>query len=101
MSDLLAGQSAPPPDAAGTLPRVSPQPTPPTAVTVTLNGEPRRLPCGSEGPPTVSALLRDLGLEGQRVAVERNGHVVPRGEHEATTLEEGDVLEVVSFVGGG
>jgi thiamine biosynthesis protein ThiS len=50
---------------------------------------------------TVAALLRELGIADGPVAVERNRAIVPRAEHEATTLSEGDQLEVVQFVGGG
>jgi len=50
---------------------------------------------------TVAALLESLELVPQRLAVERNGRVVPRSEYPAVAIEEGDVLEVVRFVGGG
>jgi thiazole synthase len=71
-----------------------------TSIAITVNGEPRALP-SPDGPPTVATLLAALGLEGQRVAVERNREVVPRARHAQEALEDGDVLEVVSFVGGG
>lgn len=64
--------------------------------TIVLNGEARSF----EGQ-TVSDLLRELGLDSRQVAVERNREVVPRAEHGATVLAEGDQLEVVTFVGGG
>jgi sulfur carrier protein len=67
------------------------------ALTVRINGEPRSVP----GPCSVAALVRLLGLTSGQVAVERNGEVVPRREHEATALAEGDALEIVTFVGGG
>ena len=63
----------------------------------TLNGEVIELPEGL----TVTALLAHLGLRAERVAVERNGAVVKRARHGDEKLESGDVLEVVSFVGGG
>jgi thiazole synthase len=66
-------------------------------VTITLNGETRDLP----GPMTVAALLRHLGLKAEQVAVEINRDLVPRARHEATTVAGGDVLEVVTLVGGG
>jgi sulfur carrier protein len=62
-----------------------------------LNGEPVELPEGL----TVAALLAHLGVRGERVAVERNGAVVKRARHGEEKLAPGDVLEVVSFVGGG
>lgn len=69
----------------------------PAAVTVTVNGGARAVPAGC----SVAELVRLLGLAGGPVAVERNGEVVPRRTHEGVLLCEGDVLEVVTFVGGG
>lgn len=67
------------------------------AMRATVNGEPMELPDGL----TVTALLEGLRLQGERVAVERNGEVVKRARHGAVTLLPGDVLEIVTFVGGG
>lgn len=64
---------------------------------VHVNGKPRELETGA----TVKELLRALGLGETLVAVERNEAVVPRAKHESTTLEDGDLIEVVHFVGGG
>ena len=50
---------------------------------------------------TVAALVRELGLTSERVAVERNGRIVPRAEHGRTELAERDRIEVVTLVGGG
>ena len=50
---------------------------------------------------SVAELLRDMGLEGQRVAVERNGEIVPKSLHARTPLADGDRLEIVAAVGGG
>jgi sulfur carrier protein len=50
---------------------------------------------------SVADLLRRLGVANPRVAVERNKEIVPRAEHAATRLADGDVLEVVELVGGG
>jgi thiamine biosynthesis protein ThiS len=61
-----------------------------------VNGERREVTPGS----TVAELLQTLGLRG-RVAVERNGIVLRQAELAETRLLEGDVLEVVTFVGGG
>jgi sulfur carrier protein len=64
---------------------------------VEINGEPREVEPGS----TVSTLLSSLGLAGRPVAVERNRAIVPRAQHAATQLADGDRLELVQFVGGG
>lgn len=50
---------------------------------------------------TVSDLLQRRGLAGKRLAVERNGEIVPRGCHAETVLADGDRLEIVVAVGGG
>jgi sulfur carrier protein len=64
---------------------------------VTVNGERREVPERT----TVRGLIELLDLAGGPVAVEQNGEVVPRAEHAATALAEGDVVEIVHFVGGG
>jgi sulfur carrier protein len=64
---------------------------------IVVNGEPRPLPA----PATISALLVELGLAGRRIAVERNGEIVPRSLHESEALRAGDRLEIVVAVGGG
>jgi thiamine biosynthesis protein ThiS len=65
-------------------------------VRVTINGEARELP----KPMTIAELAAFLGLDGP-VAVEVNRAIVPRAEHAARSLAEGDVLEIVHMVGGG
>jgi sulfur carrier protein len=50
---------------------------------------------------TVADLIRELALEGKRVAVERNGEIVPKSLHADTLLVSGDRIEVVRAVGGG
>lgn len=62
-----------------------------------MNGEPMELPEGL----TVLALLRHLGVKAERVAVERNGTVVKKARHAEEPVAAGDVLEIVTFVGGG
>jgi sulfur carrier protein len=52
-------------------------------------------------PMTVRELLCSLDLDPARLAVERNRDIVPKGEYESVTLQEGDKLEIVRFVGGG
>ncbi len=65
-------------------------------LSLTVNGEPRRA-----APGTVADLVRSLELDPAKVAVERNGEIVPRSTLGAVALGEGDVLEIVHFVGGG
>jgi thiamine biosynthesis protein ThiS len=64
---------------------------------VVINGESKTL----EGPLTVEALLQEMGLGPERVAVELNRAVLPRAQHAGTVLRDGDQVEVVTFVGGG
>jgi sulfur carrier protein len=64
---------------------------------VTVNGEAREVPEAM----TVRGLIELLDLADGPVAVEKNGEVVPRAEHRETALADGDVLEIVHFVGGG
>jgi sulfur carrier protein len=52
-------------------------------------------------PLTVRDLLQEMALAGKKIAVERNGEIVPRAEHAATLLADGDRLEIVVAVGGG
>jgi thiazole synthase len=67
-------------------------------VTITLNGERRELP---DDRLTIAELLRRLEVKPERVAVEVNRDLVPRARHGQTALCDGDVLEVVTLVGGG
>jgi len=62
-----------------------------------VNGEPVDLPDGL----TVAALLRHLDVHAERVAVERNGEVVKKARHAEQKIAPDDVLEIVTFVGGG
>lgn len=50
---------------------------------------------------TVAAYLATTDFNPKRIAVERNGEIVPKASYEAIVLQDGDQLEVVSFVGGG
>ena len=50
---------------------------------------------------TVAALVRELGLAGKKIAVEKNGEVVPKSRHQTEPVRPGDILEIVSAVGGG
>ena len=64
---------------------------------IQLNGERFELPDGQ----SVADLLQRLELTGRRLAVELNREIVPRSQHAATTLVEGDQIEVVHAIGGG
>lgn len=50
---------------------------------------------------TVAQYLETTDYNRSRIAVERNGEIVPKSEYDSTVLKDGDVVEVVSFVGGG
>jgi sulfur carrier protein len=54
-----------------------------------------------EAPLAIAQLLQKMALAGKKVAVERNGEIVPRSSHAATLLAHGDRLEIVAAVGGG
>lgn len=68
-----------------------------TAIDIQLNGEPRRVPARL----TVDALLRHLELEPRLVVVEHNGEILRRDGYPDAAVEDGDMLELVHFVGGG
>ena len=68
-----------------------------TAITVVVNGENRNARPGA----SVSDLLRDLGLDTGRVAIERNLEILPRPQWTQTLVANGDRYEIVQFVGGG
>lgn len=64
---------------------------------ITINGQSETLDEGA----TVATVLATTQLVGKRVAVERNGEIVPKGRHAETALADGDRLEIVVAVGGG
>ncbi len=66
-------------------------------ITVSINGAPRQLPDSI----SVAALIEELGFSGKRIALERNGEIVPRSKFATQQLSDGDRLEVVVAVGGG
>jgi sulfur carrier protein len=68
-----------------------------TTLRITVNGENRTAAPGA----TVVDLLRELGLDSGRVAIERNLEILPRPKWAETIVEAGDRYEVVQFVGGG
>jgi len=66
-------------------------------IAITVNGEPREVAAGE----SLAALLRAIGLDTRKVAVERNEEIVPRSTYPEVTLAPGDQLEIVHFIGGG
>lgn len=64
---------------------------------LTVNGEPRTFAALSD----VAGLVAALGLDGRKVAVERNLEIVPRSAYGKTPLADGDRIEIVHFIGGG
>jgi sulfur carrier protein len=66
-------------------------------IEITLNGAARQF----DPPLTVAGLLECEGLTGKRLAVERNGEIVPKSRHAETPVEAGDKFEIVVAVGGG
>jgi thiamine biosynthesis protein ThiS len=62
-----------------------------------VNGEERSI----EAARDVASLVAALGLDGRKVAVERNLEIVPRSIYGSTPLSEGDRIEIVHFIGGG
>jgi sulfur carrier protein len=66
-------------------------------IQVTVNGKAHRF----EAPLGIAALLSRLELSGRKIAVERNGEIVPKSAHTSTVVADGDRLEIVVAVGGG
>ena len=66
-------------------------------ITVSINGETRQISANA----TVAALIEEMGLTGKRIALERNGEIVPRSTFAVRQLAAGDKLEIVVAVGGG
>ncbi|HYD33981.1 MAG TPA: sulfur carrier protein ThiS [Methylophilaceae bacterium] len=67
-------------------------------IQLTINGKPRDF---ETLQLTVDQLVTQLGLQGKRLAIERNGEIVPRSLFQQTALTSGDKLEIVGAVGGG
>jgi sulfur carrier protein len=67
------------------------------AMHITINGEGRSF----DGVFDVAGLVAALGLDVRKVAVERNLEIVPRSTYGETALSDGDMIEIVAFIGGG
>jgi sulfur carrier protein len=67
-------------------------------INITINGNARQF---DEAEFTVGNLVTKLGLTGKRLAIERNGEIVPKSLFAETPLVSGDKLEIVGAVGGG
>lgn len=65
---------------------------------ILINGKTRQL---DDENVTISALVLTLNLSGKRLAIEKNGEIVPRSQFDSVLLNEGDQLEIVGAVGGG
>ena len=64
---------------------------------LTVNGEARQIAAGSR----IADLVRELGLDGRKIAVERNLEIVARSRYDTDALAQDDRIEIVAFVGGG
>lgn len=64
---------------------------------ITLNGKEKLI--GS--PCTIAELIESVGQQPQRIAVQLNAHIIKRDEYSRHTVQEGDVIEMLQFVGGG
>ncbi len=69
----------------------------PEVIALTINGQSKSFP----GPLNVARLIESLELGGKRIALERNGEIVPRSQFDQVALADGDALEIVVAVGGG
>ena len=67
-------------------------------IQITINGNPRSFDVDAI---TVGGLVEKLGLTGKRLAIERNGEIVPKSTFAEVALQTGDKLEIVGAVGGG
>lgn len=62
-----------------------------------VNGKQQALPA----PVSLTQYLKENGYNEKRVAVERNGEIIPKAKFQDTILSDADTLEIVHFVGGG
>lgn len=65
---------------------------------IIINGKAKQL---DSEKMTVAELVVTLNLTGKRLAIEKNGEIVPRSQFDAVNLQDGDTLEIVGAVGGG
>lgn len=63
---------------------------------LTINGEEKKA-----ANLTLAAYLAKMSYDSKKIAVERNGEIVPKAQYSETVLQDGDQIEIVSFVGGG
>lgn len=54
-----------------------------------------------DSPVKLCRLLEDLKYDTKRIAVEKNGEIIPKAQYQDVSINDSDTLEVVSFVGGG
>jgi sulfur carrier protein len=66
-------------------------------IAITINGRLQSF----AAPLTVSRAIEQLALQDKRIALERNGEIVPRSQFDAVELAHGDTIEIVVAVGGG
>ncbi|MFZ3064172.1 MAG: sulfur carrier protein ThiS [Nitrospirota bacterium] len=64
---------------------------------ITINGEKKTI----DNNTTLAALLNELNIDSQRVAVELNRNIIDKADYSKTILKDNDSLEIVSFIGGG
>ncbi|BBJ00372.1 thiamine biosynthesis protein ThiS [Ferrigenium kumadai] len=69
----------------------------PKVITVSINGASRQFPRAI----SIAELIEEMGLTGKRIALERNGEIVPRSTFAAQQIADGDRMEIVVAVGGG
>jgi sulfur carrier protein len=66
-------------------------------ISISINGSVHQF----DNPISVAALIEHMHIGNKRIAIERNGEIVPRGQFNQQMLADGDKLEVVVAVGGG
>lgn len=63
----------------------------------TLNGQPQH----ASQPKSITTLLEELQLSGKKIAIEKNGKIIPKSTYHSTMLQDNDNIEIVTAVGGG
>jgi len=95
---LVAYNTVPTRTGSAALEHQTPGSDPPDMIALNINGNAREFDVSEF---TVAQLVSRMGLEGKRIAIERNGEIVPRSTYAETPLLSGDKLEIVGAVGGG